>query len=50
MDIGDINQELLDGLTIADKSEILSRLKRNLKIQQIIYDDEKKKYTNDYER
>ncbi len=50
MDIEDINQELLNTLSIKEKSNLVVRLERNLRIQKILYEDEKKKYTNDYER
>lgn len=50
MDIEDINQELLNTLSIKEKSNLVGRLERNLRIQKILYNDEKKKHTNDYER
>lgn len=50
MNIEDINQELLNTLTIKEKSNLVDRLKRNLTIQKILYEDEIKKHTNDYER
>lgn len=50
MNIGDINQKLLDTLSIKDKSDLLARLKLNREIQKIVYRDEKRKYTNDYEK
>lgn len=50
MDIENINQELLNTLSIKEKSDLLNRLKRNVTIQKILYEYEKKKHTNDYER
>ncbi len=50
MDIENINQELLNTLSIKEKSNLIGRLERNLRIQKILYEDAKKKHTNDYER
>lgn len=50
MNIEDINQELLNTLSLKQKSDLVGRLERNLRIQKILYNDEKKKHTNDYER
>ena len=50
MEIENINQELLNTLSIKEKSNLIGRLERNLRIQKILYEDAKKKLTNDYER
>lgn len=50
MSIEEINQEMLNTLSLKQKADLKARLESNLKIQKMLYNYEKNKDTQDKER
>lgn len=50
MEIENVNQETLNGLSLKEKAELKTRLESNLRIQKMLYNYEKRSRTEDKER